>query len=164
MSSESDHVDRSTRWDKHMVAQVERSLQIVHSINPRCWSLHQVKGSPQTAKLTAGKANVLRWGPDQNELLIDAAYLSEEQRTAFEELEKERFPKARDLEQPFFLYPPSERIPDLLNLFRENHEDAVQRIARGPEAMSKRAGIFQKSFGDDLDRILRKRIPRPKYG
>ncbi len=163
MSTVPDYVDRSTGWDKRMVAQAHRSLQLAHSINPSCWSLHQVKGAPTTAKLTVGKANVLRWGRDRNEILIDAASLSDEQQTAFGELEKDRFPKARDVDQPFFLYFPSERIPELLELFRENHEDAVQRIARGPEAMSKRVGIFQKSFGDDMDRILGRRIPRPRY-
>lgn len=163
MERRPEYIDAKTGWDKRMVAQVDRSLQLTHSINPRCWSLHQVKGSPTTAKLTVGKANVLRWGRERNEILIDAASLSEIQQTAFDDLEKEHFPNARDLDKPFILYLPRERIPELLEVFRENHEDAVQRLARGPDATSKRAGIFQKSFADDLERILHTSIPRPRY-
>lgn len=161
MTNESRPIDPVTGWHTAMVEQVVQSMKIAHEFNPNCWSLHQVKGSPTTAKLTVGKANVMRWDRDLNHLLIDATSLTEEQ--AYLEIATERFPTARDLAEPFMLHLPNTGVAELIDLFRDNHEDAARRLASGPDGQSKRNGIFKAEFGDHLMRISGKTIPEPGY-
>jgi hypothetical protein len=165
MSNEPVRLDGVTGWNKLMVVQVVRSIRIAHEINSYCWSLHQVKGSPTTAKLTVGKANVMRWDRGLNHFLIDAASLTDLQASIVSEVGTELYPDARELRGPLMLHVPSDRVGDVLYLFRDNHEEAVGRIAEGPDARNKRNGIYKMQFGEDLQRIVGDRhvIPKPGY-
>lgn len=156
-------IDPLTRWNGDMVEQVVQSMRIAHHLNDHCWSLHQVKGSPTTAKLTVGKANVMRWDWDLNHLLIDALSLTEAQASVLAEIKTEKFPKARDLDTPLMMHLPNARLAELLHLFRHAHEEAVRRLVSGPEGQSKDRGIFKAEFGDHIMRISGKTIPEPGY-
>lgn len=146
-----------------MVNQVMRSMGFAHRLNDTFWALHQVKGSPTTAKLTVGKANVMRWDWDLSHLLIDALSLSGAQTSVLAEIGTEKVPKARNLDTPLMLHLPSGRLAELLDLFRVTHEEAVSRLASGPDAQSKCNGIFKAEFGNHLIHISGRTIPGPGY-
>lgn len=61
------------------------------------------------------------------------------------------------------LHLPNTGVAELIDLFRDNHEDAARRLASGPDGQSKRNGIFKAEFGDHLMRISGKTIPEPGY-
>lgn len=81
MNNEGMRIDPVTRWNGHMVEQVVRSMWFAHQFSDTCWSLHQVKGSPRTANLTVGRANVIHWDWILNHLLIDALFGKDHSRT-----------------------------------------------------------------------------------
>ncbi len=154
-------IDPDTGWNRLMVEQMARSIDVAHQLNPNSWAVHIWSGQPI---LSVGFLNVISVGPTQPYgLLVDTTILDEAARSLARSRQDAN--KRYGDERPWASYlgvPPNEAI-QILEVLGSSHIAAVTRCAEQVQTHAHRWRDHREDFRKQIERVAEVSLPQPSY-
>lgn len=149
-------IDPETGWNRLMVVQMVESIKVAHQINPSSWCIHPDHNTPFVA------VEMVNIGHPGFSLIVSTENLTQQQTHILESYcDKSRVYSGRPWGA--YLRFPEDQVRNVLDLMRDAHLSAVERLARDVKSRTVRWKEHREDFRREFERIAGASIPEPGY-
>lgn len=153
-------IDPETGWNRLMVDQMARSIQVMHEILPNAWCIHSWENEPIVA---VASMNIGSVGPTVPHGLIVSTVNLDQQQTQLVETYSDNTRVFAERPWAAYLRIPEDHVRRVLVLLGDAHATAVKRLAGQVTSRANRWKSHRDDFRKEFERIARVSIPEPGY-
>jgi hypothetical protein len=148
--------DPETGWNRLMVEQMAESIRIAHLINPGSWCIHPYRNTPYVV------VEMVNIGHPGFSLIVSMENLTQQQADILTSYRDEsRVYSGRPWAA--YLRFPEDQAQSVLELMRDAHHTAVERLAKDVKNKTLRWKEHREDFRREFERIADVSVPEPGY-